>query len=120
MIGVNTVNISGNVTGKIFFGETSVKKTKACSFTLVSERKGPNNISVYAYVKINAYGENLFDICDKYLKRGVYVYVQGELMNRSGKMGELIEVRANQIIFNASDAVDANYSEEFIETTNNE
>lgn len=115
MIGVNTVNISGNVTGKIFFSTTAVKKTKACSFTLVSERKGPNGVSVYAYVKVNAYGDNLFDICNKHLNKGVYVYVQGELMNRSGKVGELTEVRANQIIFNSN--VESTTADEFAETT---
>ncbi len=100
MIGVNTTNISGNVTGRIVFQSTKVKQIPACSFSIVSTRKGPRGGTVSACVKINAYGEGLVKLCETSLKKGTYVYVQGELMNRPGHHGELTEVRANQIIFN--------------------
>jgi len=100
MIGVNSVNISGNVKGRIVFQKTKVKQTPACSFSIVSDRKGPNGAKYSTSIKINAYGENLTNLCDKMLTKGAYVFIQGELMNRPGIHGELTEVRANQIIFN--------------------
>lgn len=100
MIGVNAVNISGNVTGRITFKETEIKKIPACSFSIISDRKGPRGGTVSACVKINVYGPSLVKLCSELLKKGIYVYVQGELMNRPGQHGELTEVRANQIIFN--------------------
>ena len=99
MLGINTVIYSGVVSGSITFQETKLKKTPACSFSLVSSRRGPKNSYVSSKVKINAYGDYLYDLCSKDLDKGVYVVVQGELMNRSGQYGELTEIRAIEILF---------------------
>jgi single-stranded DNA-binding protein len=38
-------------------------------------------------------------VCEDRLKKGGYAIVDGELMNRSLPVGELVEVRAHEIIF---------------------
>jgi single-stranded DNA-binding protein len=66
----------------------------------VSERRGgKTGENVTAYVKINIYSDALVDICRTRLLKGVYVIVEGELMNREGVHGEVTEVRAKEIIF---------------------
>lgn len=99
MVGINSVHISGNVTGTITFQQTKQNQTPACSFTVVSDRKGPKGMMVSAKVKVNAYGDHLFNLCSSHLEKGTYVIVEGELMNRSGQHGDLTEVRAIEIIF---------------------
>lgn len=97
MRGVNKVIISGNVSGNNVFNKTGAG-VEACSFKLASDRRSPQG-NVTAWVKINAYGEGLVRICKERLEKGVYVIVEGELMNREGTLGELIEVRAKEIVF---------------------
>lgn len=97
MRGINRAIVSGNVKGKITFSPTG-SGTNACSFTLASDRHASGGV-VTAWIKINAYGDGLVDICRRRLNKGVYVLVEGELMNRDGQMGELTEIRAKDIIF---------------------
>lgn len=97
MKGVNRVTISGNVSGSIRFQETR-NGVAACSFSLVSDKPVENNV-VKAWVRVNVYGERLVGQCRQRLERGVYVIVDGELMNRDGQYREMTEVRAQEMVF---------------------
>lgn len=99
MRGLNRVIISGNVSDAARYHETGTG-SKCATFRLASERRGAKpGDSVTAWVKINIYSEALVDICKTRLLKGVYVIVEGELMNRDGVHGEVTEVRAKEIIF---------------------
>lgn len=97
MKGINRVVISGNVSTQATYGNTA-GGVGACSFKMESERRSKQG-TVVAAVKINVYGDALVAICQDRLYKGVYVIVEGELMNREGSKGELTEVRAKEIIF---------------------
>jgi len=97
MRGVNKVVISGNVGDRITYGKTG-SGTPACSFSVASDRKDGKEI-ITAWVRVNVYGEDLVHDCQEKLGKGIYVVVDGELMNRDGKVGELTEVRAREIVF---------------------
>lgn len=97
MRGLNKVIISGNVGGRITFNSTP-SGTEACSFQLASDRPIQGGV-VTAWVKINAYDDQLVRVCKGRLVKGLYVLVEGELMNREGVYGELTEIRAREVIF---------------------
>lgn len=98
MRGLNKVFLSGNVTGAIEFGRTG-KGDEVCGFHLASDRHTQGGQVVTAFVKINVYIDGLVRICKTKLVKGVYVLVEGELMNRDGQHGGLTEVRAREILF---------------------
>jgi len=102
MRGVNRVVISGNVTGAIQEGRTN-SGVPTCTFVLASDRYTKDSI-VTAWVKINVYGKPLVDVCEPRLRKGRYVLVEGELMNRDGRTAELTEVRAKEVIFPTHEA----------------
>jgi single-stranded DNA-binding protein len=110
MRGVNRVVISGNCQGRVNFSPTDGKGTPACSFYLTSDRHSHGDV-VSVNVKINAYGDGLVRACRARLTKGLYVLVEGELMNRDGQIGELTEVRAREIIFIPRDGVPKDASE---------
>ena len=95
--GINRVTISGNVKEKMSFSSTA-NNTPACTFTLASDRHSSSGI-VTAFIKVNAYGDGLVSACRAKLAKGVYVIVDGELMCRDGQLGDLVEVRAREVIF---------------------
>jgi single-stranded DNA-binding protein len=97
--GINRVIVSGNVSDSARF-HTTGNGAKCATFKLASDRRGikPGEI-VTAWVKINVYSDALVDLCQTRLSKGVYVLVEGELMNREGVQGEVTEVRAKEIIF---------------------
>jgi single-stranded DNA-binding protein len=97
MKGINSVTISGNALGNIEYGRVT-NGAECCGFSVASERHSANGV-VTAFVKVNVYVEGLVRICRAKLAKGVYVVVQGELMNRDGQHGDLTEVRAREIIF---------------------
>lgn len=99
--GLNNFSGAGNVSGPIKFGSTG-QGDLACSFMLVMDKK---NQQVSTWVRINVYGP-LVKICETKLKKGDYLVVEGELMNRQrvaveaeGDTQILTEVRARDIIF---------------------
>jgi single-stranded DNA-binding protein len=97
--GINRVIVSGNVSDSARYHETSTG-SKCATFRLASDRRGARSGEVVtAWVKINIYNEPLVDICKTRLIKGVYVIVEGELMNREGAQGEVTEIRAKEIIF---------------------
>jgi single-stranded DNA-binding protein len=96
------VIVSGNVTGAFEFGKTGAG-AEVCGFHLASERRTSGGGAVTAFVKVNVYIEGLVRVCRTRLAKGVYVIVEGELMNREGQHGDLTEVRAREVIFCVKD-----------------
>jgi single-stranded DNA-binding protein len=94
---LNLVVLQGSVAGKIEFSETG-KGSAVCTFVMTVERP-TKDIIVSARPKVNVYGDGLVEACRRELSRGRLVTVQGELMTREGKMGDLTEVRARTITF---------------------
>lgn len=100
MRGFNKVVLSGNVGNSIKYDETRTMGVSACTFQLASERHYSSGRAVTVWVKINVYVSELVELCQKNLHRGIYVLVEGELMNRDGpELKELVEVRARDLIF---------------------
>lgn len=99
MRGVNRVVISGNVTGRYRFHDTH-SGTAACTFTIASDRHSSDGV-VTCYAKINVYAPGLVELCRGRLKKGDYLIVEGELMNRRDRGTELTEVRAREVVFMA-------------------
>lgn len=93
--GINAVVVSGNVTQDIRYGHLD-GGDPFCSFTLISEKKGKKKRTI---VRINIYQPGLVDVCQDRLQVGVYVLVEGELMNPDRMSG--CEVRCNEIVFTA-------------------
>ena len=102
MRGLNRVTLTGHVQDKINYGATG-DQSPACSFTVVSSRTGQGRQTVTAFVKVNVYGEGLVGVCRARLRKGVYILIEGELMNRDGVHGNLTEVRARELIFPANE-----------------
>lgn len=102
MRGINRVLVSGGVTNRIEYGSTG-SGSPVCSFTVATSRPGSQGAIVTSFVKINAYSPGLVDVCRARLCTGAYVIVEGELMNRDGRLGELTEVRARDLVFINSD-----------------
>jgi single-stranded DNA-binding protein len=97
MRGINQVTFCGNIGGPGTYSATG-SGTPACSFKVASDRKaGETTITTWA--KINCYGEGLVEICRQRAKKGGYVIVSGELMNREGAAGDQTEIRAREVVF---------------------
>lgn len=100
MKGVNHVSVSGNVGDKIEFGETG-RGAEACGFNMAAEPRtggaGP------VWIRVNVYDPALIAECKRRLARGTYVVVDGQLMNRAGRFGEITEIRAKELIFPGGD-----------------
>lgn len=105
MRGINRVILSGNATSSINYSTTG-SGSPVCTFVVASSRPGANGSTVSSYVKINAYSNGLVDLCRSRLRQGSYIIVEGELMNRDGKLGELTEVRARDLVFVADSKSD--------------
>ena len=97
MRGFNIVVFSGNVSNSIKYGNLP-DGSQALSFAVASDREA-GDVVITAWAKINVYSERLISSCRSRLKGGGYVLVKGELMNREGRYGQLLEVRAHEIIF---------------------
>lgn len=91
--GLNVVAVGGNVTKDIEYGETT-QGDPFCTFTLVSEKKDRRKRTI---VRINVYQSGLVDVCRERLTDGIWVVVDGELMNPDKRTG--CEVRCQEIVF---------------------
>jgi single-stranded DNA-binding protein len=89
--GINVVAFSGEVVSEPEYSETSRDRVPCCTFLLRQQDKGRKSTTA----RINVYG-GLVSVCRSRLRHGVYVVVDGEMMNR-GK--ELTEVRASDLAF---------------------
>ena len=97
MRGINKVIVSGNVSREINYGRMP-DDSPVLSFTMASDR-ATNGVTITAWAKINVYIDSLVEQCHTHLVCGGYVIVEGELMNREGRHGKLMEVRAKEIVF---------------------
>lgn len=97
MRGINKVVISGVAGSHSNFGETP-NGSPCGSFFIVSDRHSGGGSVVSVTAKINVYGDNLVRVCQARLAPGVYVIVEGELMNR-GRGDHHTEIRAREVIF---------------------
>jgi single-stranded DNA-binding protein len=88
---------AGNVSGNITYSSTD-GGTPTVTFQMACDRKAKDTV-LTTWVKVNIYGHGLVEACRGRLTKGAYVMVDGELMNRDGKLGELTEVRAREIVF---------------------
>lgn len=95
---LNHTTVSGEVLDRIMFASTSAG-VPACGFMLAVTSYRPNKRKMSTRVKINVYGDGLVELCKSHLVKGLYLVVEGELMNREGQYGDLTEVRALQLIF---------------------
>lgn len=93
MRGMNIVVLSGNVVGELIRSE----RPEACSFLLVSMRKGADGKNLEVVTRINVYARALLTIALREVGRGSYVTVRGELMNREVSHGRVTEVRAHEL-----------------------
>jgi single-stranded DNA-binding protein len=97
--GMTMVVVLGNVVGRPGYSATG-NETPVCTFDVLSERHGHGRGDpVVVRSKINVYGEGLVAMCHRWLFPNTRVQVSGELMNREGKLGLLIEIRAKEIVF---------------------
>lgn len=95
--GMTAVNVLGNVTGRIQYANTH-SGAPVCSFDVISDRHGKGEV-VSVLSKINVYSSGLVDTCRRLLQKGQRVLVVGELMNRDGQLGLLMEIRAREVFF---------------------
>lgn len=95
MYDFNTVVLSGRV-NSVNFGETR-NDIPACSFTV---RSLAPKASAPVIVRVNVYGEYAKK-CIGFLKRGIYVFVKGELMFRRKSDGDIVfvDIRASDVIW---------------------
>ena len=95
MYDVNVVCLSGRI-NSVNFGETR-SDVPACSFTV---RSMAPKASQPVLVRCNLYGDYA-KRCIGNLKRGVYVFVKGELMARRKSEGDIVfmDVRASDVIW---------------------
>ncbi len=97
--GINRVILSGNVVGDRAEFSPTGNGTQAFSFKVASDRPAGEERTLTAFVRVNVYADSLVRTCKDRIKKGAYVIVEGELMNRDGQHGELTEVRAKDLIF---------------------
>lgn len=95
MNGINRFMASGYVTS-VEFGQTKVRGDRVCSFILIIPEDRNNKTKV----RVNVYG-GAVEACDRFLKDGSYVIVDGKMMNRVCKQkGDIVnEVRCEDIKF---------------------
>lgn len=95
--GINVSNISGNVTGDVFFAQTG-RGEDACSFRLAISQAYKST----TFVRVNVYGGHVSVCRSRDLSRGDYCVVSGELMNRKVRGELLTEIRCLEIVINPS------------------
>lgn len=96
MKGTNVWHGSGNIASDVSYGRTG-KGEAAANFKLVVEQSHKQ----LTFVRVNVYGGNV-EVCRmRDLRKGDYVIVHGELMNRSGHQSygdTLTEIRCLEIV----------------------
>lgn len=91
--GHNHVFLGGYVDGGLISGTTS-DGGKAFSFVMAFLDSGDRPTRI----RVNAYGY-LATVCDEQASENTFCFVVGEVMNRLGKYGRMIEVRVKEIEF---------------------
>ena len=99
--GTNSWNGSGSLVSNVSYGNTRVGGP-ACNFKMAIDHPYKQKL----FVRINVYGGNV-NVCKKLnLRKGDFVVVDGELMNRNGHDEILTEVRCREIIICANNQED--------------
>jgi single-stranded DNA-binding protein len=97
MKGVSSVTLSGNIGGPILEGRTTNEGDPCLGFRVAIEKPG---CSQPVWAKVNVYGQQNVDLCQRRVKPGGYVIVAGELMNRITATGEqTMEIKGIVLIF---------------------
>lgn len=91
--GTNTWHGSGDVATDVLFSATG-KGEKAAAFKVAIEQAHKATV----FVRINVYGGNVEVLRERGVKKGDFVVVDGELMNRRGQADTLTEVRCLNIV----------------------
>lgn len=91
--GTNSWNGSGTIVTDPVYNKTGAGG-EACSFRIaVNQHHKPT-----LFIRINVYGGNA-SMCKKFLvKKGDFVVVDGELMNRQGRDEVLTEIRCHELV----------------------
>jgi len=97
MKGINDWHGAGNLSTNVSYGATK-SGDEACNFKVALEKSHTPTV----FVRINVYG-GFLEVCRaRDLKKGDYVVVQGELMNRQREIGgdliTLVEVRCTGLV----------------------
>lgn len=105
--GTNSWDGSGDVISDVLYSQTS-KGEKAASFKLAINQAHKSTV----FVRINVYGGNVDVIKERGLKKGDFVVIGGELMNRRGQGGSdwLTEIRCGQVVLPQLANKDGNYA----------
>jgi len=74
---------------------------KVASFTVATSERRQNQPEVTTWFRVSAFG-NLAEICEKYLRKGSYVYIEGALTQReytdnNGQTRQSLDVRAREM-----------------------
>ena len=93
MKGINRVVIGGNVGQRLVFGETKSNKIPSCSFDVCID-----DGKKIVWIAVNAYGQGMVEKCRRFVQKGRYVIINGELMSRAVKDMQKIEVKATDIL----------------------
>lgn len=96
--GTNVWHGSGNVASDVSYGETSAKDL-ACNFRIAVEQPHKQ----VCYFRVNVYGRNAVACQKRKLRKGDYVVIVGELMNRDGQGDVLTEVRCKEIVIHSKE-----------------
>lgn len=98
MRGINVVCLGGNVATPVVFG-TTADGHACCGFSIIVERERADTRELLTTViRVNVFVAALVQVCRQHVRKGVYVTVQGELMNRVVDGTNLLEVRAREVI----------------------
>ena len=98
---LNLVVISGNVGSSINYGTTTAGDP-ACGFSIASDKHLGGGNTATLWCRVSCYSPFLVDLCKSKLHKGALITVQGELFSRKGQFGEVIEIRAKDLIFHPS------------------
>lgn len=74
---------------------------KVASFTVATSERRQNQPEVTTWFRVSAFG-NLAEVCEKYLHKGSYVYIEGPLTQREftgndGVARQSLDVRAREM-----------------------
>lgn len=97
-LGRSHCSIIGNVGGNITFGHTGNGES-CCSFSVAIERRYPGRTSKTVWARCNLYGDTRVALYRERLVTGAYISVEGELMQREGDCGALLEIKVQDILF---------------------
>ena len=96
----NKIIINGNV-GRDPETRMLPSGSSVTSFTVATSERRQNQPEVTTWFRVSAF-DKLGEVCEKYLHKGSYVYIEGalsqnEYTNREGQVRQSLEVRAREM-----------------------